>query len=710
MYAPLIYSTNQTGLWRFGVSPISPSPVIPFTVRFIMKDTNLIRYISVTLLICLKIVLCSQTQNFAGCAIDSNAKVYQCTRDVLEIQRTRVMPFGVSCIVYDDNVEYNRSCYDNRNKGEFAVEGAFGPIGAAIGTAVGFVVDILCIFVCGKQDPPPENEPPYVKTPARLHSTGMIVADSGKTTATVSWTAPTFYDKEDGVELRYNTSPETFRSNGMYSEGSHTVFFSAKDSKGLPVQSSLGFKIKAVTCPPPDLEKDGRDIILYDCPNMYELGASCTLDCEGGYPLIGANTIRCVFDIHKKARWHWDSFKPFCNETNCNKLREPLNGSISCSAWTYGQMCTMQCQEGFDVPASIDGQFVCGTSTGKWRPSSYVPNCNVKTKAHHMNLPSEFYYYTDRCNKSDTNLLKIQENFVKALNSSKFPEFCRHNPYCQAKFVDVTCGPATSRRKRDIHPRSAANLAYIINFEFELPFNVPSGTSESDAFEDTEKLLYQMADVMQNAVDNEYDVKTPENADISLGVNTSSSDLTVTIWTMFRKNVPQEQQMQSTNAIARPVDDLNAKIRLEGSNVSVVNGNWSAWSGYTACSVTCGGGFMTRSRTCDSPKPDPEGKPCEGNSTQTEICNIDICQSLFFVDPPLPVYECGLATGYKWNHENKNNPTGRLQSCSELKRPSQTGAIFDGHYDTIPCNKENIERVKLEMTPKLSQMECVKSG
>ncbi|WAQ94481.1 HMCN1-like protein [Mya arenaria] len=178
---------------------------------------------------------------------------------------------------------------------------------------------------------------------------------------------------------------------------------------------------------------------------------------------------------------------------------------------------------------------------------------------------------------------------------------------------------------------------------------------------------------------------------------------------------------QSTNATARPVDDLNAKsdwrvqmflggfsgrqceippnfcgdseckngatCQNDVSNYTcicpfgfygqiceqkAVNGNWSAWSGFTACSVTCGGGFMTRLRTCDSPKPDPEGMPCEGNNTETEICNVD--------------------------------------ECPKLKPPSQTGAIFDGHYDTIPCNEKNIERVKLEMTSKLSQMDCVKSG
>ncbi|KAH3787397.1 hypothetical protein DPMN_165521 [Dreissena polymorpha] len=53
---------------------------------------------------------------------------------------------------------------------------------------------------------------------------------------------------------------------------------------------------------------------------------------------------------------------------------------MSCSTWTYGQMCIMQCQKGYDVPASIYGEFVCGKSDGKWRPNDHVPDCNGKSQ------------------------------------------------------------------------------------------------------------------------------------------------------------------------------------------------------------------------------------------------------------------------------------------------------------------------------------------
>ncbi|XP_061186916.1 coadhesin-like [Saccostrea echinata] len=63
-----------------------------------------------------------------------------------------------------------------------------------------------------------------------------------------------------------------------------------------------------------------------------------------------------------------------------------------------------------------------------------------------------------------------------------------------------------------------------------------------------------------------------------------------------------------------------------------VNGGWSSYGAYTAwtpCSASCGGGTRSRSqtRTCSNPAPANGGKSCSGSSTKTETqsCNTQHC-------------------------------------------------------------------------------------
>eukprot|EP00794_Sanderia_malayensis_P011287 gene11287-12468_t len=56
-----------------------------------------------------------------------------------------------------------------------------------------------------------------------------------------------------------------------------------------------------------------------------------------------------------------------------------------------------------------------------------------------------------------------------------------------------------------------------------------------------------------------------------------------------------------------------------------VDGGFSEWSLYGECSKKCGGGFQNRTRTCNNPSPAHGGKNCEGALIESVSCNDSPC-------------------------------------------------------------------------------------
>ncbi|XP_076092754.1 uncharacterized protein LOC143064089 isoform X1 [Mytilus galloprovincialis] len=74
--------------------------------------------------------------------------------------------------------------------------------------------------------------------------------------------------------------------------------------------------------------------------------------------------------------------------------------------------------------------------------------------------------------------------------------------------------------------------------------------------------------------------------------------------------------------------DFNTETDIhsfDSSNCSIVAGQWSMWIN-SSCSVTCGDGIITRTRTCDNPAPSDGGDDCFGSSNETVQCNVDPCR------------------------------------------------------------------------------------
>ncbi|XP_060576396.1 coadhesin-like [Ruditapes philippinarum] len=70
-------------------------------------------------------------------------------------------------------------------------------------------------------------------------------------------------------------------------------------------------------------------------------------------------------------------------------------------------------------------------------------------------------------------------------------------------------------------------------------------------------------------------------------------------------------------------DTLDDRICLPGP---CANGGWTGWGQWNTCSVTCGDGIKSRSRTCTNPSPSPHGKYCKGDSIEVDSCRKIRCR------------------------------------------------------------------------------------
>ncbi|XP_078693729.1 uncharacterized protein LOC144923237 [Branchiostoma floridae x Branchiostoma belcheri] len=61
---------------------------------------------------------------------------------------------------------------------------------------------------------------------------------------------------------------------------------------------------------------------------------------------------------------------------------------------------------------------------------------------------------------------------------------------------------------------------------------------------------------------------------------------------------------------------------------SQVDGGWTDWSPWSACSVTCGVGTKTRDRTCTNPAPANGGADCDGLDQETQDCGTGVICSV----------------------------------------------------------------------------------
>ncbi len=88
----------------------------------------------------------------------------------------------------------------------------------------------------------------------------------------------------------------------------------------------------------------------------------------------------------------------------------------------------------------------------------------------------------------------------------------------------------------------------------------------------------------------------------------------------------QERTRQyQTDSIENCTKENLRDIRSCNVDCCQVDGKFSHWSDWSACTKQCGSGVRKRYRSCTNPSSSCGGKQCEGSAEDTQVCNTKPC-------------------------------------------------------------------------------------
>ncbi|XP_071497257.1 complement receptor type 2-like [Diadema antillarum] len=291
----------------------------------------------------------------------------------------------------------------------------------------------------------------------------------------VTFDLPSAEDAVDGTNLMVTTEPPDLRT--PYTFVSDTVCrFTFTDSSNNSVvcvfHVFVSNEVQPVIeeCPPINDSITASQVISipWESPSYLEIpGVDLTMDCNMPNPARlpwGDHHLLCQV-IDPQSGLYAECSRNFSvKPIPCPALRTPTHGSLACDTFAYGKYCSIMCQEEHDIArrGKFKGNslYVCGNS-GRWSPSTYVPDCSAIRNARGFNLPLRIMYYADSCQSGESNALPaIKDQFIDIINGSPFQEICTGNQKCTADNVEVECGQGDSRRRRDAPELAAGTVLY----------------------------------------------------------------------------------------------------------------------------------------------------------------------------------------------------------------------------------------------------------
>ncbi|XP_052863793.1 hemicentin-1-like [Anopheles cruzii] len=144
-----------------------------------------------------------------------------------------------------------------------------------------------------------------------------------------------------------------------------------------------------------------------------------------------------------------------------------------------------------------------------------------------------------------------------------------------------------------------------------------------------------------------------------------------------------------TNPVPRhggqPCEGAESEVKICKQRECHVDGGWSEWSPWSRCSKTCGTGVKTRKRLCNNPEPKAGGRVCAGENTEIAQCSTKRCRNdalLRTIDPS--------QTGSRKNYtplvmyESKHQPSN--DRSTRFTPPRTESASTD--YEDAPDSDE----------------------